>query len=422
MKIERTNKKKAIGFQVYSLGCKVNQYDSAVLRRALETRGFTISRSPRLVIVNTCSVTKTAIRKDRYLVNKLRRDFPGSTIVVMGCWPETDDRIEEAVNGQRFIFWGVGKIEKLAEKIASLFPEQAQAFIDGAMESGLVASSERSRYFLKVGDGCDQFCSYCLIPFARGRLHSRPSRELVKEAKAATEAGYREIVLCGIHLGRYGEDCQGKESDLAGLLEKILKIGDLGRLRLSSIEVNEVTPALIKLMKEEPQICRHLHISLQSGSDKILKAMNRPYTTAYFRKRVAELRRAFPSIAISTDIIVGFPGETEEDFQATYDFAAAMKFSKIHVFPFSAHERTQAFRLPGKARPDDIRKRSIRLRSLSARLEKEYQEMIMKRYGSKKGGLSLVAEKGRGAKTRAKTEFGFDLLLDRGQAGKNTWA
>ncbi len=418
--MKRKTERKAklgIGFQIYSLGCKVNQYDSAVLRRALEARGFIISQRPELVVINTCSVTKVAIRKDRYLLNKLRRDFPQSLIVIMGCWPET---AEMPAAGSRLIFWGVGKVEGLLEKISSFFPRLEKTEAGSAMESGLVASSERSRYFLKVGDGCNQFCSYCLIPFARGRLWSRPRRELVLEAEAAAAAGYREIVLCGIHLGRYGEDNRGKEMDLIGLLKKILEIKDLGRVRLSSIEINEVTPALIELMKEEPRICRHLHISLQSGSDQVLRAMGRPYTTAYFQKRVTELRRAMPDIAISTDIIVGFQGESETDFQATGNFAEKIRFSKIHVFSFSAHEKTKAYSLPGKVKPEEIAKRSKRLRTLSGRLEREYQEMIIAKYRFRPGGLSLVAEKGGGKKIRVKTEFGFDLRLSESELSKNT--
>lgn len=405
-----------IGLQIYSLGCKVNQYDAAVLRRALEARGFSLSPRPEVVIVNTCSVTKTAIRKDRYLAKSLRRDFPKSLLVVMGCWPETDDRAAEEIPGQRIIFWGVGQTGKLIEKIEEFFPSKSALKADEVLESGLIASSDRSRYFIKVGDGCNQFCSYCIIPFARGRLTSRPHSELIEEIAAATAAGYREIVLSGIHLGRYGEDKKNQEVNLTGLLKQILKIKNLGRVRLSSIEINEVTPELIKLMKAEKKICRHLHISLQSGSDKILKLMNRPYTTKYFLKRVAELRKVLPEIAVTTDIIVGFPGESDLDFQATHDFAAQINFSKIHVFSFSAHEKTKAYKMAGKVSGIKIKERSQKLRELSARLEKTYQKRILGLY--KKGGLSLVAEQGGGEKTRLKTEFGFDVYLTQKELRK----
>jgi threonylcarbamoyladenosine tRNA methylthiotransferase MtaB len=266
---------------------------------------------------------------------------------------------------------------------------------------------DRSRYFLKVGDGCNQFCTYCVIPYARGRITSRKSEDLVAEAVAATEAGYGEIVLSGIHLGRYGQDLKGGES-LVGLLKKLITIKGLGRLRLSSIEINEVDDNLIMLMKSEPQICRHLHISLQSGSDKILKAMNRPYDTAYFSERLEKLRAALPEIAISTDIIVGFPGETEIDFSKTLAFAARMRFSKIHVFPFSAHEQTKAFNLPNKVSTIEKKNRAAQLRQLSDELTSiYYKEMIKKLQGQ---GVLVVAEPNPNG-LEGKTEFYFNVPL-----------
>jgi threonylcarbamoyladenosine tRNA methylthiotransferase MtaB len=401
-----------ISFQIYSLGCKVSYYDAAVLRRELERHSFVMAdraTKPSLVVVNTCAVTASAITKDRQLIKKLRREFPLALLVIMGCWPETHQTAKEEINDEKTLFWGVGQPEKLIKKIREFFPEAKKIKANGILESGLIVSSERSRYFIKIGDGCNQFCSYCLIPLARGRLKSRPSAVVLTEIKAAVCAGYREIVLSGIHLGRYGEDQPGQEINLVALLKKILKIENLGRVRLSSIEVTEVTPALIKLMKENKKICRHLHISLQSGSDRILKLMNRPYTTTDFYKRTQELRKALPEIAISTDIIVGFPGENAADFEATYEFAKKIKFSKIHVFSFSAHAQTRAFKMAGKVSPQEIKERSTKLRKLSEQLEADYQKKILDLY--KKGGLSLVVEKGGADKTRVKTEFGFDLYL-----------
>lgn len=406
-----------ISFQVYSLGCKVNHYDAAVLRRHLEAAGLTFSsQNPQVIIISTCTVTQKAITKDRQLITKLRRQFPESLLVITGCWPETDERIKSELAAEKIIIWGVGKTEQLVKKIISFFPA-IKITPAKLLESGLIASSERSRYFIKIGDGCNQFCAYCLIPFARGRLSSRPRLELIKEITAATQAGYREIILSGIHLGQYGDDKKGKEKNLVGLIKDILKIKNLGRIRLSSIEINEVTPELIKLMKREAQICEHLHISLQSGNNKILKLMKRPYTTSYFTKRVIELRRALPDIAISTDIIVGFPGETNEDYLRTKKFAQKINFSKIHVFSFSAHEKTVAFKLPNKVSALEIKKRSQDLRALSKQLEKDYQAKILKKYKNKP--LSLIAEKGGDAKVRAKTEFGFDLFLSRQDLNKN---
>lgn len=412
-----------ISFKIYSLGCKVNQYDAAVLRRGLEKHGFKLADAktkPEVVVVSTCTVTQKAITKDRQLIAKLKRNFPQSLLVIMGCWPETDQKAAQAFDANRVIIWGVGRLEELLARIVDFFPTTAISKRPETpfFESGLVASSERSRYFIKVGDGCNQFCSYCLIPFARGCLSSRPSSQLIKEIREATAKDYREIVLSGIHLGRYGEDKKEKELDLIGLLQRVVRIKNLGRVRLSSIEITEVSPALVKLMKAERKICQHLHISLQSGSDKILRAMRRPYTAAYFQKQITALRRVLPEIAISTDIIVGFPGESDEDFEATYNFAAQIKFSKIHVFSFSAHEKTRAYQLPNKVGPATIKERSRCLRKLSEKLEREYQNKILELYSI--GGLSLVREKGGGRKQRVKTEFGFDLLLSKKEILKNT--
>ncbi|MDD4411844.1 MAG: MiaB/RimO family radical SAM methylthiotransferase, partial [Bacilli bacterium] len=356
--------------------------------------------NPDLVIINTCAVTKKAITKDRQVYHKLKNLYPQARFLIMGCWPQISADLE--TERPDLILWGVGDNPGLLKKLALIFPSLNDLPVS---ESGLLVPSDRSRYFLKVGDGCNQFCTYCVIPYARGRIKSRPTEDLIAEAKAATEAGYGEIVLSGIHLGRYGEDLKGDNS-LVNLLKKLLAIKDLGRLRLSSIEINEVDETLIALMKAQPQICRHLHISLQSGGDKILKAMNRPYDTDYFRQRVKLLREAMPDIAISTDIIVGFPGESEEDFNDTLGFAREMRFSKIHVFPFSAHEQTVAFNFSDKVSVIDKKNRAAKLRQLSDELAANYyQELTKKLQGQE---ILVVVEQGPNGLV-GKTEFHFDI-------------
>lgn len=384
-------------FLIRTLGCKVNQYDSADLSRRLEQVGFVfVNDKPDLVILNTCAVTLSAISKDRQALLNLKSHNPQAYLVVMGCWPKTYQPDLKAD-----LIWGVGDLSNLVDEIKTLVK------FSGAphLESGLVLA-DRSRYFLKVGDGCNQFCSYCVIPFARGRVKSRSEIELVKEVRLAIKAGYQEIVLSGIHLGLYGQDLSGR-SDLISLLKKLIKLPGLGRLRLSSIEINEVDERLIRLIKSTPKICRHLHISLQSGSDKILKAMKRPYTTAYFRRKIERLRKLIPDIAVSTDIIVGFPGESDRDFLETCRFAREMTFSKIHVFSFSAHPQTAAFKLKNRLSGDRVKARSQQLRILSGRLEKKYRESILKKYQGKK--MAVVIDQ----KNRGKTEFYFDLELGK---------
>ena len=306
-----------------------------------------------------------------------------------------------------------GKKKELLKIISAWFSLESEQ--DGNFESGLALSDDWSRYFLKVGDGCNQFCSYCIIPYARGRIQSRSSGELLEEARRAIKAGFAEIVLAGIHLGRYGQDFEDGKTSLNNLLRALLALPGLGRIRLSSIEINEVDDELISLMKNNPQICQHLHISLQSGSDKILKLMRRPYDTEYFRARVAALRQNLPLIALTTDIIVGFPGATEDDFQKTLEFAAEIGFSKIHVFPFSAHEKTPAFTMPNKIESREIKRRARELRDLSDKLEEKYRQKIMKELAGQE--LPVILEAVFDDQVRLKTEFYFDLVWPLSKVG-----
>jgi len=277
----------------------------------------------------------------------------------------------------------------------------------------LSANSDRSRYFIKVQDGCNQFCSYCIIPYTRGRLHSRPQSQIIAEVKAAVASGYQEVVLSGIHLGLYGQEKAGNKTNLVVLMKKVLAIRGLGRLRLSSIEITEVTDELIGLMVQNKKVCQHLHISLQSGSDKILSLMNRPYDSKYFLSRVKKLRQALPFVAISTDVIVGFPGETDKDFSATYSFCREVGFSKIHVFSFSAHEKTPAAQMSGVVASEKIKERSQKLRSLSAELETKYQAEIKDYFSGQE--LAVVVEGEKNGRLKGKTEFYFDIYFSSKQ-------
>jgi threonylcarbamoyladenosine tRNA methylthiotransferase MtaB len=394
-------------FLIKALGCKISQYDAAALKRALLARGFIYGGEPELIIINTCAVTKSAITKDRQTVRQWSRSFPAAKLVVMGCWPQTYDDAAKSLNLPNILFWGVGQTRELVNELENIFADRILKAAD-VLEEGLLVPLARARYFLKVGDGCNQFCSYCIIPYARGPIKSRSLAELKMEVSAATAAGYGEIILSGIHLGRYGQDFKTGES-LVSLLKNFLEVENLGRLRLSSIEINEVDEELMALIKDNPRLCRHLHISLQSGSDKILKAMRRPYTTAYFKNRIETLRNLLPEIAITTDIIVGFPGETEADFQETLNFAKEINFSKIHVFSFSAHEKTPAFFLPDQVRPEVIKDRSERLRALSDLLEKDYETKIRQLYAGRK--LAVIIENVKDGLLKGKSEFHVDFKI-----------
>lgn len=402
-------KDRKIKFKIYSLGCKVNQYDSAVLSNLLKLRGFLETKKdnnskPDLIIVNSCSVTHSAINKDRRLINLLKRKYPQAKIVLVGCWPRiyNIEGLEvDLISDHKDQIKNLRAIEKI------FFEKNLSDIKKDCLKDNLNIINDRSRYFIKIQDGCQQFCSYCVIPLARGLLKSRPMKEILEEITLATKNGFKEIVLSGIHLGLYGCDLGSKDKNLYNLLKKILSIKNLGRIRLSSIEITEVSDEIIDLIASNSKMCRHLHIPLQSGSDKILKLMNRPYDTKYYYNRINKLRKKITDIAISTDIIVGFPGETDFDFRDTYNFSKKIAFSKIHVFSFSAHEKTPAFHFPDKVKVVDIKKRSLNLRNLSKKMENDYRKKILKNYKS----LRLLIENIVKGKIRAKSEFYFDLNI-----------
>lgn len=400
-------------FKICTLGCKVNQYDSSYLSGKLIAAGLElVETSANLAIVNTCAVTKNAIKKDKLIIAKTKKENPQAKIIVVGCWPkiygcDIDAEADIVLNNKN--------LDELVDGILKLGPRQGGKLIDSKSPRGLLESS-RSRYMIKIQDGCEQFCSYCVIPYARGKLQSRPAEEVLCEIKAAADAGYGEIVLCGIHLGLYGKEVRSKKlrvRSLAELLKKIIKIRNLGRVRLSSIEVIDIDEYLIELMaNSKGKICRHLHLPLQSGNDKILKLMNRPYNTEYFRNKVAQLRKAMPDIAVTTDVIVGFPGETEADFKKTYKFIKEINFSRLHIFPFSAHEKTPAFFIKDKVSREEKEARAKKLRELGNKLEKDYRAKFKDRE------LEVVIENEKGDNYIGKTEFYFNVILDKEQITK----
>lgn len=411
-------------FKIYTLGCKVNYYDSNALKKALIVSGMKLAdKNADIAIINTCSVTKIAQKKDRQMVVKAKNENPNAKIIMMGCYVKTYKEEMKKIKGVDK-FWPVGKINELVTEIKNEYFKDLNRNFHSSENQ--VFSSERSRYFIKIQDGCEQFCTYCIIPYARGPLQSRDKDEIISEIKNAIASGYKEIVLSGIHLGLYGKEskhtplirgargvkkvseisnplnppCQG---DLFSLLHDILKIKNLGRIRLSSIEVTEVTDELIALMKNEKRICKHLHIPLQSGCDKILKRMNRPYDTKYFENKIRKIRKIIPNIAITTDVIVGFPGETDKDFKETENFIKKINFSELHVFSFSAHEKTAAAKMDGMVDPKIIKARSEKLRKLSLGLEKKYQRKFKNKI------MEVVIKGGGDRRIVGKTEYFFDI-------------
>lgn len=390
-------------YKIYTLGCKVNQYDSSALGKELEKAGFFYkNKNAKIAVINTCAVTNSAISKCKRTFNKAKKENPKAKIILTGCWINIDKNIDVKAD----VLCKRNKVVGEIKKLNCLKPENKK------IQSPSVSRFDsRSRYFIKVQDGCDQFCSYCIIPYARPKLESKSKLKCEKEIKQALKNGFKEIILCGIHLGKYGKDTKKIKYDLCSLAKDLLKIKNLGRIRLSSIEVNEIKNDLVLLIKKSvenhrknksPYICRHLHIPLQSGNDKILKLMKRPYTVSQFEDKIRKIRKLIPGIAISTDIIVGFPGESEKDFLKTYNFARKIKFSKIHVFPFSAHKKTPASKMKDQIDKNQKKKRAEKLRSLSLRLEKDYKN----KFKNKK--TEIAVENIINKKARGKSEFYFE--------------
>jgi len=387
-----------VKIKIYTLGCKVNQYDSGKLAAELERAGFvTAERNADLAIINSCAVTKTAMVKSGHMIKLAKKENPKAKIVLAGCWPKVykikNDDVDFVVAGNK-IGDAVKKITNYELRI---------------MNNVRLATTDRARYFIKIQDGCEQYCSYCIVPYTRGKLKSRGAEEIICEIEQAVKAGYGEIVLSGIHLGLYGKNIK---TNLVNLLKKIIKIKNLGRVRLSSIEITEVTDELIKLMAKSKKICRHLHTPLQAGSDKILKLMNRPYGAKYFKNKIKKIRRAMPDIAITTDIIAGFPGETEKDFCDTMKLIKQINFSRLHVFPFSAHEKTPAAKMPNRVEEKTKARRAKILRDLGVKLAEDYKNKF------KGKELEIVVEQIKQNRIIGKTEFYFDVPVERERINK----
>jgi len=407
---------KKITFRIYTLGCKVNQTDSYKLSGDLIQAGFELTKKfADVVMINSCAVTQVAMSKSQRMINKARKENPKAKIILMGCWPKIYRKETKKIGAD--LVWRAGDIMKLLKKVSKYQitnPKQIQNY-NFKIQNKLIEENycKRSRYFLKIQDGCEQFCSYCIVPFSRGKLWSKPITEVIREVEQAMATGYQEIVLCGIHLGLYGQEIKDKKliikNNIVLLLSKLIKIKDLGRIRLSSIEITEVDDELIKLMAGSKKICRHLHLPLQSGSDKILKLMSRPYKVKYFENKITRIKKLMPDIALTTDVIVGFPSETDKDFQQTYNFIKKIKFSRLHVFPFSSHEKTAASKMPWQVSEQVKIKRAKILRRLGNILMEEYKNKF------KGKELAVVVERINADKFIGKTEYYFDIEFHRRQ-------
>ena len=363
-------------FNIVTFGCKVNQYESNMMKEKMLSSNFFYEENmsdANIIIVNTCSVTNVADKKCLKMIRKIKREYPNALLVVAGCSSQNNQNVYEALDID--ILLGKKDKSKIAELIKEYLDTEKKyvKFYNERnldFEDMLINDYNHVRAFVKIEDGCDNFCSYCIIPFVRGSVRSKDFDTVIKEAKLLTEHGHKEIVLTGIHTGHY----MSNNHDLTDLINELSKIDDLLRIRISSIEITELNDKFLEMLKINKKVCNHLHIPLQAGSDEILKRMNRKYDLAYYEEKINKIRGIRPDISITTDIIVGFPYETDELFSETLEFSKKMNFSKIHVFPYSIRVGTAAASMPNQV--DEVTKkvRVKKLMALSEKQEKEYYE------------------------------------------------
>ena len=363
-------------FSVYNLGCKVNAYELSAISSLLIKEDFKEdNKNPDVVIINTCSVTATADQKSRQHIRKMQKLYPNAIIVVMGCYAQGNYKfIEEEIKPT--ILLGTSHRKDVVELIKralndheykTLIEENTRQF--EYEELGITSYSENVRAFLKIQDGCNNFCTYCIVPFRRGKMRSRNKENIIEEAKYLVKQGYQEIVLSGIHVGAYGQDLQ--DCSFSSLVEELTNIEGLKSIRISSIEESEIDDKLIELVQTKDNLAKHLHIPLQAGSNHVLKMMNRKYTREQFMSRIQEIKKLVPNVMISGDVIVGFPQESEEDFMETYNLCKEC-FDMLHVFPYSQRPGTAAARMEGQISPEVKKDRSRRLLELSNELYHAY--------------------------------------------------
>lgn len=368
-------------FAILDHGCKVNRYDGEVVRAELRRFGLTecgAGAPADLVVLNACAVTDRAVQKGRQALRRLRRENPGARMIVSGCMTESDRRGYEAIE-PGLMAVPSGERETLRSRLEEFLADAAPVAASpdrplGAAGLDADAFASRTRAFLKVQDGCDARCAFCVIPSIRGAVRSRPRAAVTAEARDLLDRGFRELVLCGVHLGHYGRDTG---DDIRGLIVALAALDGDFRLRLSSLEATEVDLRLARILRDEGKLAPHLHVPLQSGDDGVLRAMRRPYTVGRFLDRVAAVRDANPDLALTTDVIVGFPGEDEAAFENTLRAVEAADFSKVHVFPFSPRAGTEAATLPDRVPAATQRRRVATLLRRERALRAAFDERLV---------------------------------------------
>lgn len=367
---------------VCTMGCKVNTYESQGMIELLENDGYTVvdfSEKADVYLINTCTVTQIAARKSRQMIHRARALNPEAIVIAAGCYVDRDDSliregvIDLAVPNRR-----KNEIIAYIEAFKQGKTMEDDTEKEPYSDLKITRTEGRTRAFLKVQDGCRQFCTYCIIPFVRGPLKSRPVEECIEEAKGLAKAGYKEIVLTGIHVTSYGQDLkdQGVTQDMGDLIASMSQIEGIERIRLGSLEPRLITQEFIEKVSHTDKLCPHFHLALQSGCDETLKAMNRKYTTEEFREAARLLREHFPDVALTTDVIVGFPGETIEQHEASVAFVKEIGFAEAHVFPYSKMEGTAAARRKDQISAEEKKRRSREMLAVTAESSEAFMEKM----------------------------------------------
>lgn len=383
---------------IVTLGCKVNQYETDAMRGSFEAEGYEVkefSQEASVYVINTCTVTNMADRKSRQMMHRAKKKNPDGIIVAVGCYVQAakeqleEDTLIDLVIGNNMKSQVVQIVEQYIQD--NRHTEDRDAYVADIAHSHeyetmhIEMVSEHTRAYIKIQDGCNQFCSYCIIPYARGRVRSRKMEDILQEVRNLTANGYKEIVLTGIHISSYGLDFEHtadeqedygpfKNSALIDLIEALSGIEGLERIRLGSLEPRIITENFVRRLCKVPQICPHFHLSLQSGCDETLKRMNRHYTTALYLEKCGILRQYFDRPALTTDVIVGFPGETEEEFAQTERFLETVHFSDMHIFKYSKRRGTKAADMPNQIDPQIQSVRSEKLIALGERMKDDFLE------------------------------------------------
>lgn len=374
---------------LHNLGCKVNAYEVEAMQQLLEEAGYEIvpfQEGADVYLINTCTVTNIADRKSRQMLHKAKKMNPDAIVVATGCYAQTDtEKLKEDAsvdlilgnNQKKRIVEALEEYEKEHEKKTRVIEinrtkEYEKLCIDH--------TAEHVRAYIKVQDGCNQFCTYCIIPFARGRVRSRSVEDILGEVRALAEKGYKEVVLTGIHLSSYGVDFKDENTNLLSLIQAVHQISGIRRIRLGSLEPRIITEEFMEGISSLPKVCPHFHLSLQSGCNRTLKDMNRRYTAEEYAEKCALIRKYYPAPALTTDVIVGFPKESEEDFQESYEFVENIHFYETHIFKYSRRQGTKAAAMEGQITEAVKGVRSDKMLELHNRRAREYEESMKDKY------------------------------------------